>query len=164
MSCNSELVRFDCFCVVHKVSVYCCVTSPMGSVDVGGGGGWSAIEVLRSSHSMQSKVSVGCFSPASTHWWKCLSPLWVLLIYCNCCIQGLWDVLLSLVILRQPWHLSCGLCHCQYLCALGPLHGYPCLCPRASCTSVAVSHSVHFIWGTVSLISVSNLLSTVFEW
>ena len=44
MSYSSELVRFDCFCVVHKVSVYCPITSPKGSVDVGVGGGWSAIE------------------------------------------------------------------------------------------------------------------------
>ena len=36
MSCSSELVRFTCFCVVHKVSVYCLITSPKGSVGAGG--------------------------------------------------------------------------------------------------------------------------------
>ena len=35
ISCSSEFVRFDCFCVVHKVSVYCCITSLKGSVGVG---------------------------------------------------------------------------------------------------------------------------------
>ena len=38
ISCSSEFVRFDCFCVVQKVSVYYCITSPKGSVGVGGGG------------------------------------------------------------------------------------------------------------------------------
>ena len=44
MSCSNEFVRFDCFCMVHKVSVYCHITSPKGSVGVGGGSGWSAIK------------------------------------------------------------------------------------------------------------------------
>ena len=68
MSCSNEFVRYDCFCVVHKVFVYCHITSLKGSVCVGGGGGWSAIEGFCSSHSMQSKVSAGCPSPASTCW------------------------------------------------------------------------------------------------
>ena len=39
MSCSSELVTSDCFCVVHKVSVYCCITFLKSSVDTGRGGG-----------------------------------------------------------------------------------------------------------------------------
>ena len=39
MSCSNEFVRFDCFCVVHKVFVYCYITSPKGSVGGGGGSG-----------------------------------------------------------------------------------------------------------------------------
>ena len=39
MSCSNELVRFVCFYVVHKVFVYCHITSPNGSVGVGRGGG-----------------------------------------------------------------------------------------------------------------------------
>ena len=35
ISCSSELVRFNCFCVVHKVFVYCCIMSLKGSVGVG---------------------------------------------------------------------------------------------------------------------------------
>ena len=52
ISCSSEFIRLDCFCVVHKVSVYCCITSLKGSVGVGEGGGWRAIERFGSSHSM----------------------------------------------------------------------------------------------------------------
>ena len=37
--CSQEFVRFDCFCVVHKVSVLHCITSTKSSVGVGGGGG-----------------------------------------------------------------------------------------------------------------------------
>ena len=44
MSCSNEFIRFDCFCVVHKVSVYFCIISPKSSVGVGGGGGWRAME------------------------------------------------------------------------------------------------------------------------
>ena len=44
ISSSTEFIRFECFCVVHKVSVYCHITSPKGSVGAGGGGGWSAIE------------------------------------------------------------------------------------------------------------------------
>ena len=66
ISCSSEFVRFYCFCVVHKVFVDWTITSPKGSVGEGGGGGWSAIERFLSPHSMQSKVSADCPSPAST--------------------------------------------------------------------------------------------------
>ena len=37
--CSNEFVRFVCFCVVHKVFVYCHITSLKGSVGVGRGGG-----------------------------------------------------------------------------------------------------------------------------
>ena len=67
---SNELVRFVCFCVVHKVSVYWCITHPKGSVGVGEGGGWRASERFCSSHSMQSKLSADCHSPASSHWHK----------------------------------------------------------------------------------------------
>ena len=67
ISCSSEFIRFDCLCVVHKVSVYCHITSLRGLVGVGGDGGWSAIERFCSSCSMQSKVSPNCPSLASTH-------------------------------------------------------------------------------------------------
>ena len=72
MSCSSELVRFVCFCVVHNVLVYWCITFPKGSVGVGVevGWGWSMRERSCSSHSMQSKHSAGWPSPASTHWCK----------------------------------------------------------------------------------------------
>ena len=71
MSYSNGLVRFDCFCVVHKMFVYCLITSLKGSVGVGGG----VDEVLSRDfevhiHSMQSKVYAGCPSPASTHWHK----------------------------------------------------------------------------------------------
>ena len=39
MAYSNEFIRFDCFCVVHKVFVYCCITSPNSSVGMGGGGG-----------------------------------------------------------------------------------------------------------------------------
>ena len=39
VSCSNELVRFDCFCVVYKVFVYCCITSLKGSVGEGVGDG-----------------------------------------------------------------------------------------------------------------------------
>ena len=39
MSCSKGFVRLDCFCVLHKVSVNCHITSPKGSVGVCGGGG-----------------------------------------------------------------------------------------------------------------------------
>ena len=39
ISCSNDFVRFDYFCVVHKVFVYCCMTCLKGSVCVGGGGG-----------------------------------------------------------------------------------------------------------------------------
>ena len=88
MSCSSELVRFDCFCLVHKVFVYCCITSLKGSVGVGGGGGWSAIERFEV-HALCSPRSllVVLLQPLLidiSH----LSPLWMLLIYHDCCIQG----------------------------------------------------------------------------
>ena len=35
MSCSNEFFRFVCFCVVHKVFVYCHITSLKGSVGVG---------------------------------------------------------------------------------------------------------------------------------
>ena len=70
MSCSNELGRFVCFCMVHKVFMYWCITSPKGSVGVGGGGGWSAINRFCSLHSMWSKLSAGCPSPVSTHWCK----------------------------------------------------------------------------------------------
>ena len=38
ISCGSEFIRYDCFCVVHKVYMYYHITSPKGSVGVGGGG------------------------------------------------------------------------------------------------------------------------------
>ena len=43
-SCSNEFIRFDCFCVVHKVSVHSHITYPKGEVGVGEGGGWRAIE------------------------------------------------------------------------------------------------------------------------
>ena len=36
ISCSKKCVRLDCFCVVHKVCVYCCITSVRGSADAGG--------------------------------------------------------------------------------------------------------------------------------
>ena len=66
MSCSNKLVRFVCFCVVDKVFMYCCITSPKGLDGIGGGGGWSTIERFCSSHSRWSKLSAGCPSPAST--------------------------------------------------------------------------------------------------
>ena len=62
MSCSNELVRFLCFCVVHKVFVYWCITSPKGSVGVGVGGGWSTIERFCSSCYMCSKLCWLSFS------------------------------------------------------------------------------------------------------
>ena len=41
MFCSSELVRFNYFCGIHKVFV---LLLQKGSVDVGVGGGWSAID------------------------------------------------------------------------------------------------------------------------
>ena len=38
ISCSKEFVRLDCFCVVHKVSVYCHITSLRGSAGAGGYG------------------------------------------------------------------------------------------------------------------------------
>ena len=38
ISCSEEFVRLGCFCMVHKVSVYCCVTSLRGSAGTGGCG------------------------------------------------------------------------------------------------------------------------------
>ena len=70
VSCSSDLVRYDCFCVVCKVSVYYHITSLKGLLGVGGGGRWSAIERFWSLCSMCFKVSAGCSSPASIHWCK----------------------------------------------------------------------------------------------
>ena len=70
MSCSNDLVRFVCFCVVHKVSVYWHITFLKGSVGVREGGGWSARERFCSSYSLQSKLSAGSPSLASTHWHK----------------------------------------------------------------------------------------------
>ena len=39
MSCSNEMVRFVCFCVVHRVFVHWHITSSKGSVGVGGGSG-----------------------------------------------------------------------------------------------------------------------------
>ena len=38
ISCSKEFVRLDCFCVEHKVSVYCHIYSPRGSAGAGGCG------------------------------------------------------------------------------------------------------------------------------
>ena len=38
VSCSNDFVKFVCFCVVHKVFVYFCITSLKGSVGVVGGG------------------------------------------------------------------------------------------------------------------------------
>ena len=54
MSCGKELVRFVCFCVVHKVLVYWHITSPKGSVSVGR----------------------GCQCPPSFHWGSPLPMVW----------------------------------------------------------------------------------------
>ena len=62
--CSNEFVRFDCFCVVHKMFVYCHTTSPKGSVCVGGGD--EVLSRFCSLHCVLSKVSAGC-PPASTH-------------------------------------------------------------------------------------------------
>ena len=35
ISCSKEFVRLDCFCVIHKVSVYCCITSLRGPAGAG---------------------------------------------------------------------------------------------------------------------------------
>ena len=70
MSCSKDFVRFVCFCIVHKVSVYWHITSPEGSVGVGGGCVWSARERFCSSHSMWSRISVAWPFPVSTHWCK----------------------------------------------------------------------------------------------
>ena len=70
ISCSKEFVRLDCFCVVHKVSVYHCITSPRGSAGAGGCGWWIAIKRFWSSHCIQSRVSAGCPSPAATLWCK----------------------------------------------------------------------------------------------
>ena len=35
ISCSKEFVRLDCFCVEHKISVYCCITSLRGSAGAG---------------------------------------------------------------------------------------------------------------------------------
>ena len=41
MFSNKEFVRLDCFCIEHKVSVYCSITSPRGSAGAGGvADGW----------------------------------------------------------------------------------------------------------------------------
>ena len=86
MSCSNELVRFVCFCVVHKVFMYWCITSLNGSVGAGAGGRWSAIKRFCSLHSMWSKLSAGWPSPASTHWCKSFISLvsvmnWLSLLY-----------------------------------------------------------------------------------
>ena len=70
MSCSRELVRFICFCVLHKVFVYWHITSPKGSFGVGGGGGWSDIKRFCSLHFIWYKLTAGCPPPASTHWHK----------------------------------------------------------------------------------------------
>ena len=69
ISCSKEFVRLDCFCVEQKVSVYCSITSPRGSVGVGGCGWWMAINRFLSSCCMQYRVSAGCPS-AATLWCK----------------------------------------------------------------------------------------------
>ena len=38
ISCSNEFVRFYCFCMVHKVSVYSCITSLRDSTGAGGCG------------------------------------------------------------------------------------------------------------------------------
>ena len=38
ISCSEEIVRLDCFCVEHKVSAYCHITSLRGLAGVGGCG------------------------------------------------------------------------------------------------------------------------------
>ena len=61
ISCSIEFVRFVCFCVVHNVSVYWCITSPKGSEGVGVEVSCtlSVRERFCSSLSMQSNPSIG---------------------------------------------------------------------------------------------------------
>ena len=77
MSCSSELVRCVCFCMVHNVLGYWCITSLKGSVGVGVevGCGWSMKERFCSSHSMLSKPSASWPSWAPTHWCKSCNSL-----------------------------------------------------------------------------------------
>ena len=159
ISFSNELMRFDCFCVVHKVSAYCCVTSLEGSTGVGGGGWWSAIERFWSSHSIWSKVSAGCPSPAATHWshWcksfislmSVVNLSWLLYTGSSGCPTasgppnyGIWAVGVFIADISVLWVL------CEDIQAS---------IQEAACTSLAGSYSMHFICGTVSLISVSNL-------
>ena len=44
ISCSKEFVRLDCFCMEHKVSVYCCITSLRGSAGAGDCDWWMAID------------------------------------------------------------------------------------------------------------------------
>ena len=46
ISCSKEFVRLDCFCMEHKVSVYCSITSPRGSAGAGGCGLWMASDTF----------------------------------------------------------------------------------------------------------------------
>ena len=70
ISYSNKFVRLDCFYMVHKVSIYCHITSPRGSAGAGGCGWRMAIKRFWSSHCMWSKVSSGCPSPAATPWHK----------------------------------------------------------------------------------------------
>ena len=75
MSHSKELVRFVCYWVVHKVLMYWHTTSPKGLVGRGEGCGCSTRERFCSSCYMQSKLSAGLSSLASTHWHKSLISL-----------------------------------------------------------------------------------------
>ena len=145
--------------VEHKVSVYCHVTSLKGAVGAGGGGWWSVIKRFWSSHYMWSKVSAGCPSPATTHWCKSfISLVSAINLSWFAVYQGFWDVLLLLVlpgqyVASELWVLLLMISACS---GSSVRISMP-LSRRPACASMVGSHSVHFICGSVSLISVSDL-------
>ena len=73
ISCIKEFIRLDCFCVVHKVSMYWCNTSPRGLAGAGGWGWWKVIDRFWSSCCMWSRSPAGWPSPAVTLWHQSFS-------------------------------------------------------------------------------------------
>ena len=96
ISSSNEFMKFDCFCQVHKVSVYYCITSPRGSAGAGGCGWWIAIKRFWSSCHMQSRVSLnlswllyagssGCLTASGSPRETVASELWVLSLLISVC-------------------------------------------------------------------------------